>query len=118
MNMHLKKSKTVLICASSLTFVFLISTLVTAADVAVEELGRLPVKQENPLFDLKAVADQSPEIIQKIFGKPSELLAETNQTRSGQTYTVQTGKYKGDTVEIAFIENGARYITVFLSECA
>lgn len=118
MNMHLKQSKPVLVCASSLSFVFLVSTLVTAADVAFEELGRQPVKQENPLFDLKVVADQSPEIIEKILGKPSELQADTHRTLIGRTYPLQRGKYKGGTVKIAFIENGARYITIFLSDCA
>jgi hypothetical protein len=70
------------------------------------------------LFNLKAIADQSPEIVQQILGAPSELQARTFTSRAGKSYPTQRAKYKGETVEITFIDNGARYVTVFLSVCA
>ena len=74
--------------------------------------------QLKQLFDLKAVANQSPETVQQILGEPSELRANTFSALTGKNYRIQEGKYRGGTVDIAYIENGARYITIYLSACA
>jgi hypothetical protein len=133
--LQLKQSDSALACTFLLSFVFLVSVLSIdsnalgqirgsfhepphTSDVAFEQLGRQAGNKENRLFDIKTVTDQNPEMVQHILGEPSELRTGTLRARDGRNYTTQEAKYKGGTVEITFVENGARYITVFVSDCA
>ena len=63
------------------------------------------------LFNINAVANKNPAIVEKTLGKPSELTAGTFNGKQ-----VKRGKYKNGVVEITFIDDGARYITIFLQD--
>lgn len=77
---------------------------------------KIALAQENPLFDLKQVADKSPPHVEKILGQPPKLLDEVFRGTRGSTYQAKRGFYMNGAIEVAYMEEGARYVTVWIQK--
>ena len=64
------------------------------------------------LFDLKRVLEQSPETVSQVL-RESPVLWPDRDTIPGTL----RGKYKGGKIEIAYVDEGARLITIYFSRC-
>jgi hypothetical protein len=72
--------------------------------------------QERLLFDLKAVADRSTSEVEKILGKPSKVVDDVFRSTRGSTYPAIRATYMNGAVEITYLENGARYLTIWVQK--
>jgi hypothetical protein len=70
--------------------------------------------QEKFLFDLKKVADRPPSDVEKILGKPSKLVDDSFRDSRGNTYPSIRAAYMNESIEITYIEGGARYLTIWV----
>lgn len=72
--------------------------------------------QEPLLFDLKAVADRSAPEVEKILGKPAGLVDDVFRGSRGSTYPAKRATYMNGAVEITYLEDGARYLTLWVQK--
>ena len=72
--------------------------------------------QEKFLFDLKKVADRPPSDVEKILGKPSKLVDDSFRDSRGNTYPSIRAAYMNESIEITYIEGGARYLTIWVQK--
>jgi len=72
--------------------------------------------QEKLLFDLKKVADRPPSDVEKILGKPSKLVDDSFRDSRGNIYPSIRAAYMNESIEITYIEGGARYLTIWVQK--
>ena len=71
---------------------------------------------EALLFDLTQVADRPAPNVEKILGKPSRLLDDVFRGRRGYSYPATRATYMNGSIEITYIEGGARYLTIWVQK--
>jgi hypothetical protein len=74
------------------------------------------VAQESLLFDLKRVADRPPPDVEKILGKPSNLVDDVFRGSRGTTYPAIRATYMNRAIKVTYIEGGARYLTIWVQK--
>ena len=72
--------------------------------------------QENPLFDLKQVADKPPPDVEKILGQPAKIVDDVFRGARGNTYKAKRAFYMNGVIEVTFLEEGARYVTIWVQK--
>lgn len=59
--------------------------------------------QENPLFDLKQVADKPPPHVEKILGESPKLMDDVFRGTRGSTYQAQRAFYRNGAIEVTYL---------------
>ena len=75
------------------------------------------LSQQEPFpFQLNDLVNKDPASVAKILGKPDKVSRDNYQGTYGK-YKIERASYLNENVEIGFIENGARWITIKLESC-
>ena len=72
--------------------------------------------QERVLFDLKRVADKPRPEIENILGVPSKVVDDVFRGTRGSTYPAIRATYMNGAVEVTYLEEGARYLTIWIQK--
>jgi hypothetical protein len=72
--------------------------------------------EDTPLFDLKRVADRPMPDVEKILGKPSKLVDDVFRGSRGSTSPATRAAYMNGSIEVTFLEGGARYLTIWVDK--
>src|SRR5688572_7082766 len=70
--------------------------------------------QEKILLDLKRLANKPRPEIEKFLGTPSKLIDDVFRSTRGYTYPAVRGAYMNDSIEVTYLEGGARYFKIWV----
>ena len=84
--------------------------------ICVLYIPRVSVAQEKFLFDLKHIADEPRQEVEKILGKPSALADDLFRNSRGTSYAAIRATYLNGAVEVTYLEGGARYLRIWLQK--
>ena len=72
--------------------------------------------QEKVLLDLKRLANKSRPEIEKFLGTPSKLIDDVFRSTRGYTYPAVRASYMNDSIEVTYLEGGARYFKIWIQK--
>lgn len=73
-------------------------------------------EKEKVLLDLKRLANKPRPEIEKFLGTPSKLIDDVFRSTRGYTYPAVRASYRNDSIEVTYLEGGARYFKIWVQK--